>query len=74
MQFIEGVLAKSKKSMRASEVAAAVVKAGFKTTNKSFNSTVGQMLSRRPQFKRTGTGLYTLAKKGSPSRLQMRFA
>ena len=54
-------LRKAKGKMRAQDLAAAVVKAGYVTKDKRFKGTVAKALAEKKQFKRVGRGLYVLA-------------
>jgi hypothetical protein len=59
--WILNVLAKEPKGMRAKDIAAAVVKAGYKTKSKNFYSIVAATLAKAPSVKRAGRGVYKLA-------------
>ena len=62
-QFVQDVLAKAGTSMQSKDVSHAVLRAGYKTKDKSFKATVSQILSKGPQFKRVSRGVYKLAAK-----------
>ena len=62
-QFVQNVLAKAAKPMQAKDVTAAVLKAGYRTKDKSFKATVAQMLGKSPNFRRVRRGVYRLAAK-----------
>jgi hypothetical protein len=53
------VMSKTKK-MRADEIIAAVNRAGYKSTSKTFRTIVYQTLGRDKRFRRAGRGLYLL--------------
>lgn len=60
--FIVGVLGKADEPMRARDIKDAVVKAGYKTTSKTFYNIVATTLREDGRFKKVGRGLYKLAK------------
>ncbi|MHC4789769.1 MAG: hypothetical protein ACYS8K_11315, partial [Planctomycetota bacterium] len=49
--YLSQVLGKARGSMRAKDVAGAVLKAGYKTKDKGFKGTVSNTLARERQFK-----------------------
>ena len=59
--YLTEAMRKAKGKMRAQDLAAAVVKAGYATKDKSFKATVAQTLAKNKQFKRVARGLYVLA-------------
>ncbi len=61
-EYISSILSKSRRPVRARDVAAAVVKAGYPTHSKNFYGIVAAALRDESRFKRTGRGLYKLAK------------
>ncbi len=60
-ECIRGVLGKAKGGMRAKDVAAAVLKAGYRTKDKTFNKTVAKTLASDKRFKRVKRGVYKAA-------------
>lgn len=60
MDVIADVLGKSRRPMRAAEIAAAALAAGYKTNSKSFTHQVRTTISRKKQLDRVEEGLYQL--------------
>ena len=60
-EYIRGVLAKAKEGVRARDVTAAVLQAGYRTRDKTFNKTVAKMLASDKRFRRVSRGIYKLA-------------
>lgn len=61
--YIAGALKKARKGMRARDVAAAVLKAGYPTSSKDFYHTVAKTLATEAGFQRVTRGVYAVAKK-----------
>lgn len=55
------ILASAKGSVRAMDLAGAVIKAGYVTKDKNFKNTVAKTLGKDKRFKRVGRGMYKLA-------------
>ena len=62
-QCLAEALSKPGAAMRAMELAAAVLKAGYSTQDKNFKQTVAGMLSTTDRFERVSRGVYKLAGK-----------
>lgn len=60
-EYICGVLTKAKGGMRARDVTAAVLQAGYRTKDKTFSKTVAKTLASDRRFKRVSRGVYKLA-------------
>lgn len=61
VDYLTEAMRKAKGKMRAKDLAAAVVKAGYVTKDKGFKATVAKTLAKNKPFKRVGRGLYVLA-------------
>jgi len=59
--YLAEAIRKAKGKVQAKDLAAAVLKAGYATKDKSFKATVAKTLAKNKQFKRVGRGLYVLA-------------
>jgi len=57
-EYIRGVLAKAKAGMRVMDVTAAVLRAGYRTRDKTFNQTVAKTLATDKRFRRVSHGIY----------------
>jgi len=62
LAYMREVLAKKPKGMRTKDIAAAVVKAGYKSYSKDFYAVVAKTLLQADGFKRLSRGVYGLAK------------
>jgi len=60
-EYVRGVLARAGRSMRAADVTAAVLRAGYPTKSRTFKKTVAKTLADDKRFKRVGHGIYELA-------------
>jgi len=61
--YLVQALGKAGKTLRALELASAVLKAGYVTTDKNFKQTVASTLAADKRFERVSRGVYTLAGK-----------
>ena len=60
-QYLTEVLSKTKAGMRARDLTAAVLNAGYVTRDKNFKQTVAATLGTDKRFKRVSRGVYKLA-------------
>ena len=63
VEFIRQILAKAGDGMRAKDITAAVLKAGYPTKSKDFYGIVAATLRDKKNFSRLGRGVYKLAGK-----------
>ena len=62
VQTMENILKSSGKAMPVGDIAAAVLKTGYKTNSANFRGIVNQTLIKEKQFNSAGRGLYQLKK------------
>jgi len=59
------VLRASRKALRAKDIAEALPGVGYVSRSKHLLTTIGSLLSRRPEFRRVARGKYRLQRRGS---------